>query len=387
MSLPPRAPSRRDSGHSTAKIAAAVISANTNHRTMSPGTLALAAPRAAIGAYITPNRGGNEQDQRRGEPLKSPCFQACKALRSPVRRLALRLGPERLGAEAHRGIDLRLAETAVGRPCMAQAVEQRRDRAVEILLQLGKGLLRHLADVKLAGELAAACDELDQRFGLRDLAGIERGIRGDFGRRPRAQQSAQPLRHRFDFRREQIGHLPPLRRHGSAPGAVDRQGNLAAQPAHGVVDGLERGAHRHAAAKIAAQLADHPLQLRDRDRHRDAVARLGDARGDRGAGRLDAEADDLPRRRKPAHHHQQRIKKQRVVLRRGGFDQLFAFVKLVTGEVRNAHREFRGKLAERRAIVQHASQRFDVIARRVWCRSAPACDGCLFRLHLRLRLR
>src|SRR5689334_3706614 len=69
---------------------------------------------------------------------------------------------EYLGAEAHRGINLALAEAAVDIAGVAQTVEQRAGAAVEVLLNLGEGTLRHLIDGKLAGEVAAIADKADK---------------------------------------------------------------------------------------------------------------------------------------------------------------------------------------------------------------------------------
>ena len=71
----------------------------------------------------------------------------------------------------------------------------------------------------------------------------------------------------------------------------------------------------------------------DSDRH--AVMRLGDARGGIVAGSLDAEANDLPRRRQPSHDRQQSIKEKLAVAVRGLFDQCLVFIECVIGQVWN----------------------------------------------------
>ena len=82
--------------------------------------------------------------------------------------------PEDLGAQAHRGIGLRLAEAAVSHVSMAHPVKQRPHPTIETVLKLGVGPLRYFVDGEFAGEQPAGADNFDQRLGFRHLVGVER---------------------------------------------------------------------------------------------------------------------------------------------------------------------------------------------------------------------
>ena len=106
---------------------------------------------------------------------------------------------EHLGAEPHRGIDLRLAEGAVATACATQRIEQGAGTWLEKLLQLAEGALRNLVDGKLTGIVAARRDETDQRFGLGHFIGVERGARHNFLGGPRPDQATHTSRHQLDL--------------------------------------------------------------------------------------------------------------------------------------------------------------------------------------------
>ena len=100
-------------------------------------------------------------------PRRDLALAVRRPRRPPWRAARHSPAPNTLAQNRDGGIDLRLAERR-GR--------RRRHRAepsisvcvagVEILLQFGIGALRHLADGKFAGIVAAGADEFDQRLGL-----------------------------------------------------------------------------------------------------------------------------------------------------------------------------------------------------------------------------
>ncbi len=141
--------SRRDSGQSTAKIAAAVISASTNQSVMASfhqaesgipeATCHLARcdhrPRSYITAAAAPQPGRLRRAGFRPSPGQ-PCARHSSA---GLRRLHQQRGivlAERLAAEFDRGVHLRLPERAIVLAGDAQRIEQRARAAVEILLDL-----------------------------------------------------------------------------------------------------------------------------------------------------------------------------------------------------------------------------------------------------------
>ena len=176
-----------------------------------------------------------------------------------------------------------------------------------------------------------------------------------------------------------------LRGERAAPGTVDRQFELGAQAARGVVDGLEQRADRDAlaAAQVGAQLADQAFEFGEHDGDGDAVGRFGDARGDIGAGGLDAEPDQLPRRRQPAHHDQQRRQESFAVEGDGRLDQHLGLVEMAVGEVVDVQRQMRGEGCQRVARFERAQQDERHRPRRAACRPAPAGGGGFFRRHWR----
>ncbi len=129
-------------------------------------------------AYITLDRGGNEQDQIAEKSVKralrTQCFAFCGS--SNVCRLAQQgriLTAKHLCTKAHGRVDLRLPETPVGAVRVPQTLQERLRAVVQILSQFGQGPLGHFIDSELAGKITTNSDKFDQSFDFSDLVGVQ----------------------------------------------------------------------------------------------------------------------------------------------------------------------------------------------------------------------
>ena len=96
---------------------------------------------------------------------------------------------------------------------------------------------------------------------------------------PHAQHAAHPAGRGLDLRPQRDRELAADGRERAPPWRVAGQIDLGAQPARRVVDVLEQRGLRHrlAAPQIGLELAHHPLEVGEHDRHRRRIGRLGDA--------------------------------------------------------------------------------------------------------------
>src|SRR5579883_117969 len=163
------------------------------------------------------------------------------------------LRAEDLRTKPYRRFDLQLPERPIGGIGAAQALHQCAWPRFEVLLELAMSEQRHLADRKLARVIAAGAQQLDQRFGFRDIARIEPRTDALAGS-ARPEQTAHTAGRRFDFRLQRTRNFAADGGKLPAPRRIVAEVELTADPAHCVMDVFEQGDDRDVLAALEINL-------------------------------------------------------------------------------------------------------------------------------------
>ena len=222
---------------------------------------------------------------------------------------------------------------------------------------------RRLADRKVARIVAARRGERELRF---DVVNIHEssGAIASLPLRGRSRRRTRPGRLSISA----SSSLAASAREAASwrPQAeLDREVDLGAQRARGVVNVLEEG--RDVALRRSSDASRRLAIMRSRSASTMSTATANGVAAMRSATSLDAgvngEADQLPRRAEPAHHHQQGIEKHIAMAADRGVEQRLDVFELLVGEIADGGRQARADHAERIAHAQDRGEFAQLIER------------------------